>query len=150
MLLTLGMVLLATAASASGFGTLLEKKGDWTIYRDKDAMTDKVSCVAIYKGDGQFQLADDSFAIDMRGRGGVESYQYRIDDQPPTDLQLATDIEQQVGVVLIKDPGLSSILAGKRLRIQVLTLLSSEPTFDINLSDVSAAHAVIVGPQCNS
>lgn len=132
-----GLVLLM--ASFAAFGGLGDKKAvieGWEIYRQVDIMTDEVSCIATYKGKSKIQLDDGALAV-----GGVvypEGYQYRIDDQPQSSMQLTSSSEKQVGAVIIEGDLFKEVLKSKRFRIQVIgTALT---TFDL---DMSAAPAVI-------
>jgi len=149
----LGLILaVATShfARAEGLGQKISVVGDWTVYQDKDSMTDAVSCVATYKGRAQVQATTTSLAFSFRGRGGVSSYKYRIDEAPPSDLVLATDIQKQLDSIIFESDTFASIMAAKRFRLQVLTILSSVADEDISLASLPQAVATMKKHGCSN
>jgi hypothetical protein len=129
-------------------GTKISTVGDWAIYRQLDPMTDAPSCVGTYKNDISIQLTSDSFAFSLAGRGGVSGYQLRWDDAAASGMKLPTDTEKEVSAFILSDERFSPVLSSKRLRVQVLTVLSTIVNFDVNLSTAKQAIAVLSGPQC--
>ena len=107
----------------------------WKVQRVVDSMTDRVTCVAYYKGDPNIQLTTTSLGIRYRGRGGVSMVTWRLDDGEP-QRRLASDVEQHIGAVLWEGGTLSSMLAARRLRVQTLTVLSTIAEDDIDLTGV--------------
>ena len=107
---------LSIPAFAAGLGTKVTTIGDWAIYRDVDAMTDNVSCLGTYHDNPAIQLTSDSLAISLKGRGGVQGYLYRLDHNPPTQLQLPTDAEKELEAVVFEGGIFNSIIQSKRIR----------------------------------
>ncbi len=108
---------------------------NWTAHRNVDSMTDRVTCVAYYRGNTKIQLTADSLAISYSGRGGVSMGQWRIDDNAPLQ-RLATDVEKQIGAFFWEGSELARVLAGKRLRVQMFTILSTIEQDDLDLTGV--------------
>lgn len=142
--------LATTSAFADGLGTKAGTTGDWTIYLDKDAMTDAITCVGIYKGRPEVQITTTSLAFSLRGRGGVSSYRYRLDDNPPSDLQIATDIQKETDGVVFEGDVFNQINQAHRFRIQFLTILGSQVTEDIDLKTLAPAIAFMQKQGCKS
>jgi hypothetical protein len=115
--------------------------GEWVLETKKDAMTDKVFCVVIPEGKPFIQVNIGSLYISFRGRGGVEGFQFRIDDGPVSQMKFPDRIEKQVGVVHINGAPFEQILGAKRLRVQTVTILSSSVTEDIDLGGLAAVYA---------
>lgn len=151
LLCAIGVVSLTVGVSPSyaDLGTQFVKKGNWTIMRSLDAMTDKQSCVAIYKDDPTIQLTDDSFAIGMRGKGGVSSYYLRINDQPAQGLSLASRLEKDVSAMLIEGARFQEIAQANRVRVRVLTILSTTTDFDIDMAGFAEVQPILAGAECN-
>ena len=133
----------------------ISKTGDWRVTRVIDNMTDKASCTGLYKNNFDIQLSENKLYIDMRGKGSVDGFTFRIDDDQPIT-QLPTKIEQNIGVVRIGGEtnddkiAFSRLLKGNRLRVRVLTLLGSAEDYDISLNGFSESYAVITGSDCGS
>ncbi|HWD27371.1 MAG TPA: hypothetical protein VG387_09410 [Rhizomicrobium sp.] len=134
--------------ASEGLGQKVTTIGDWTIYRDSDAMTDVVTCLGIYQGRPAVQLTKDSIAISLNGRGGISSYKYRLDDTPPTELRLATDTEKDIGAVVFEGDDFNAIRSANRFRFQALTILDSVVDEDISLRTAQQALAYMSGPNC--
>ena len=108
--------------------------GGWQLRRNKDAMTDKTSCILSPVGKPHVQISVGDLYISYRGRGGVSAFSYRMDDGPASQLQLPTEIDKQIGFVHISGDAFNSILRASRLRVQVLTVLSNLLNEDLALS----------------
>ena len=145
-LLILG-VIVSSAANAD-VGTKISTVGDWTIFRQIDPMTDAPSCMGAYKGDLSIQLTSNSLAFGLSGRGGVSGYQLRWDDAAASGMQLPSDTEKEMSAFILDDEKFAPALTSKRLRVQVLTVLSSMVNFDVNLATLPQAVAFLSGPQC--
>lgn len=63
------------------------KSGNWAVKRTLDAMTDVVTCIALYKSRYQIQLSGESLYIDMRNRGHIKGYRFRIDNNPASEMK---------------------------------------------------------------
>ncbi|WP_197077597.1 hypothetical protein [Hyphomicrobium sp. 99] len=124
----------AKADQQSGFS-------GWEIHRSKDSMTDKVSCLLLPVGKPHIQISSRDLYISYRARGGVGGFQYRIDNNPPSGMQLPTQIEQQIGAVHIGDDNFQRIMAGSRLRVTTLTVLGNSIEEDIPIGSAKPVFA---------
>lgn len=111
------------------------KSHDWTVYRNIDGMTDKLSCVAIHKMNWIIQANQDVMYINMRGRGGVSAYKIRLDSAKPSNLLIA---KGGSSVITLKNE-FPAILQSKRLRLEILTILDRVLLEDISLSGLQEA-----------
>jgi len=123
--------------------TVISSVGNWFIHRSVDKMTDIPTCTGIYKDDWNLQLNDDAFYISLRGRGGVESITLRFDNDPARPMRLPSEMEKSISMVELKGDDFSSFINSTRLRAQVLTVLGSIVTEDMDLSGVKRAHDII-------
>jgi len=122
--------------------------GNWIVLRTKDPMTDKASCVAIYRGNYGVQLTDKSFYISYRRRGGVSSYRVRFDDGPASQMLLASDTERQISAIGLSPAEFRLLLAAKRLRVSTFTALGTVVDDDLDLEGIAEAHAFLGSGQC--
>lgn len=109
------------------------RKGNWAVQSNVDPMTDRQWCFAVYLKKNSIQASKDNFYISMKGRGGVESYQVRIDDHAAAGVMPAMDDERDLSLVKLAYY-FPEIYEGKRLRIQIRTILNDIVTEDIDLN----------------
>ena len=135
--LLLAVVLTTVIGSANAQSlrdaTVAMTKGDWKVLRSQDPMTDKSSCTAIYKENYQIQLSPENLFIGISG--GIQSVTLRFDDNPPSRLRLATDMEKKLRSIIITGSDFSRLRTSQRLRYQSSTLVSGMQTGEIDLSD---------------
>jgi len=127
---------------------VIAKYGKWSVRRALDPMTDKASCVALYGDKFNIQVTDDVCFISESGKGGVQSITLRFDDRPPQQMQLANDVEKDVGAIGIRDNDFQELLTANRLRYQVLLMVGGLDDGDLDLNGLAAAHQVIMGAKC--
>lgn len=113
------------------------RAGDWKVLRSADLMTDKANCTGIYKENYGVQLAPDTLFISVSG--GLQSVTLRFDDNPPSRLRLATDMEKKVRSIILSGSEFSQLRAAKRLRYQSGTLVSGVESGEIDLTDFAPA-----------
>lgn len=123
----------ANLKSATKVGTF----GNWTILRDVDKMTDKVTCTGIYQQDYSRQLSDEGLYISVKG--GISSVTLRFDDLPARPMRLAGKIEKDVRAVMLEGADFDLAVSSVRLRGQVLTLVSGVQDFELDLSGIRDA-----------
>lgn len=126
-LIALSLVILTTPALAMNVTEMkvVSKKNGWELRRGVDDFTDKVSCVVLHDGDPVVQVTNDKFFIaGGRGNGGLRGYQLRIDSKEPQQLQLATDMEKEMGTIIISGTKYREIIGSKRLRVLAIGILS--------------------------
>ena len=116
--------------------------------KNLDPMTDKASCVALYGDKVDIQVTEDVCFISESGKGGVQSIRLRFDDQAPQQMQLASDVEKDIGAIGIKDNDFQELLIANRLRYQVLLMVGGMDDGDLDLNGLAAAHQVIMGAKC--
>ena len=139
----------ASEAAAQGFGAKLKSFGKWTVYRSEDAITDERSCIAIFGEEGRIQVTEDSFAVSLRGKGGLGGYIIRLDSLPAWEMRLPSDVEKDVGAFIVEGKDFEQIMAAKRLRVRVLTVLSELVDFDIDISRGSEFLSVLKSADCH-
>lgn len=132
-ILFVNLVFLIDAAEAQGLGEVVARQGSWELRRSKDSFSDKSSCVITVTGKPYIQVSPGSIFFSYRGRGGVEGYQYRIDDAPASSMQLPTNIEKQIAAIELKGAVFERILKSNRLRVQTLTLVAGIQNDDVSL-----------------
>lgn len=145
------IVLLLPTLCLSADPVVVGNVGAWRVILTKDAMTDKSSCFAIYEKQTNIQLSGPGLYISARGKGGIRTYQYRIDDLPGSRLIGAGGLERDTSLLSFKraDTGAANVFGSKRLRIQIFTVLDSILEYDIDMADVPAALALIDGSSCS-
>lgn len=146
----LGLLLWAGSAAATGTREPIQQIGPWNVLRDKDPMTDVVSCMAIYQDNFQVQLSLKNLAIGLRGRGGVSGYTIRLDDRPAGQMKLASQIEKRVGAAIVEGGDFVALLQAKRVRFQALTVLSTLVNEDLDFSNVKTVLNTLGGSKCSS
>jgi len=122
-------------------------EANWKVLQIKNALADKVSCVAIYKDNHDIQLSPGALYISYRGRGGVASYSIRVDDTPSSKPRVASKTEEDLSTIIIEKE-LAKITTAKRLRVSGLTVLNTSISEDLDLDGIAAAYAAVTGPQC--
>lgn len=124
------------------------KSGKWGVKRNLDSMTDEVRCVALYNGRFDIQLSRQQFSVGAVGRGGVDGYQWRVDDAPATRMILANKIERATSHVMLEKPAVEKIVQGARFRILVMTLLGGMAEEDLDLTGIKEAYRFINSSEC--
>ena len=142
-------LMLATQAAA-GLATdpVIFSAGEWSVRKSKDPITDKTSCTALYGKRLDIQLGSDRLYFSLRGRGDMQGYVVRIDDDPAIHMQLATPIERKISAFGITGPTFKQVLSAKRLRTQAITIFNSTIDEDISLEGAAEAYAAIMSPEC--
>jgi hypothetical protein len=128
----------AAASSAVKSRPKQFRSHSWVVDEEINAMTDKKQCTALYKNSWTIQGTDRDLYISLKGRGGVRAYTLRFDDEPADSLQLARDMEKEISAVMIGSD-FDRAYSGKRLRVQVQTILNSIILEDIDLNGFKEA-----------
>jgi SPOR domain len=131
----------APAKSAPKADPTTTTDGGWQLRRVKDTMTDKKECILSPVGKPHIQITVGDLYISYRGRGGVQGFSYRLDDGPVSKMQLATDIERQIGAVHISGDAFNHILRASRLRVETFTVLSTLLNEDLAVSGMRNLYA---------
>jgi hypothetical protein len=106
-----------------------------------DTMTDKLTCVVLATARPYIQFSIGQLYISYAGRGGVESYTYRIDDLPISKMQLPSDTEQINSMINLKGQTFNQIIASSRLRVETRTFVGGIEVEDIDLDPVKRLYA---------
>ena len=121
-------------AVAQGVGPVTAKKGKWELRVSKDGFSDETRCVITYIGRSDIQVSQGSLFFDYSKKGGVESYEYRLDNEPSSGLILPDDVLRRIGIVKISGQGFSRVMTSSRVRVQVLTLIAGLSNEDVSTS----------------
>lgn len=113
----------------------------WEINRKKDAMTDRDSCVLSPVGRRYIQITPGELYISYRTRGGVASFQYRIDEGAASEMKLPSEIEKQISAVHIGGNEFLQVMGGSRLRLSTFTVLSTIIEEDIDTAGAKPLYA---------
>lgn len=111
--------------------------GKWTVLRDIDKMTDKVSCTGVQGDKYEIQLSSDT--LFARVSGGIESITLRFDQKPAQRLRLAKEMEKKVRAVIIDGPEFSEALDSNRILMEIGTLVSGIKTIEIDSTGIKEA-----------
>lgn len=149
-LLWIALVALPISAHGAGFAgaPVVFKNENWSVRKIIDSMTDRASCTATYRDRYDIQVVGDAFYINMRGRGGIRSYQMRLDDETASATRMASPLERRMSAIALRGPDVSKVVAAKRLRISGLSVLGTPIDEDISLDGLTDAFAAITGPDC--
>lgn len=112
-------------------------------------MTDKPSCVALYKDKFNVQITEHEMYISEAGHGGVQAIVVRLDNNAPKNMQLASDTEKEIGAIGITGTEFDELLASQRLRYRIVQLAGGTDDGDVDLKGLAAAHSVIMGTKCH-
>jgi hypothetical protein len=124
---------------------MLKQHGEWTIMRSKDAATEEVSCTAVHKKGGRFQLGNDGLYLNFKGNGaGVDSYRLSYDNKPAVGIRLTAPLEQ----IALKDMG--KLKSAKRVKVYVQTVVRDNVEVDLDLKGLREAHNTLNAPECAS
>jgi hypothetical protein len=131
-ILIFAIVMCAGTATAQSLGETVARDGEWELRQSKDNFTDKKSCVLISFKRPHIQITNTTLYISYRGRGGIQAYEVRVDDDPPSKMQLASDIEKQIQALGFQGAEFEEVLKSKRLRVKGVGF-SSFVTDDIDI-----------------
>jgi invasion protein IalB len=124
---------------------VLKQHGEWTIMRSKDAATEEVSCTAVHKKGGRFQLGNDGLYLNFKGNGAaVDSYRLSYDNNPAIGIRLTAPLDQ----IALKDVG--KLKSAKRVKVYVQTVVRDNIEVDLDLKGLREAHTTLNAPDCAS
>ena len=139
-----------SVCQAGNVGNKLSAVGKWTIYQDVDPATGAASCTGLYADDGNIQLAHAALYFSLSGRGGVKGYTTRYDSLPAKPVRLATAMEKDLSIVVLRGADFDSLLSSRRFRIHIVSAQSQAFDYDLDLTDIAAAATFINGPDCRT
>jgi hypothetical protein len=138
---TVGFWSISIIAPARGdLGTIIQSYGNWDLRRSIDNMTDKVRCLATYKGNNRIQLSDDILYISVSG--GPKGFEYRLDDEAKSGMVLVSDTLREVGAISFEGGLLDRLVKSRRLRVQVVTYLDVKE-YDLDLNGIYPAYGAL-------
>lgn len=127
----------ASSAAASDEAQGTPSASSWELNKSVDDFTGKQTCVITSPDQPLVEIdPPSSFFVSLQGRGGVAGYRYRIDQQPASPMRLPTKMESDTSTVIIEGQEFARVVAGTRLRIEILTVLSSVLDLDLNLRGI--------------
>ena len=100
----------AADAGPLGSAPVIFTKGDWSVRKTTDPMTDKASCTGLYQSRFAIQLEDDGLYVSLRGRGGVASYRVRFNDDPVSETRIPSMIEKKTSALTLKGNDLDRLV----------------------------------------
>jgi hypothetical protein len=127
-------------SEAIGEMQVVASEGQWELRVGKDKFSDEKNCVIIAKNNHRIQVNLGRLFVQYRGRGGVQSYRIRLDDNAPSALKLASSIERKAGYALFDGGVFNRIPMAHRLRVQALTTRSGVVVDDLDLSGMAALY----------
>lgn len=138
-LITIGATNIANAGLADL--PIVYKSGQWDVRKSVDSMTDKVTCTGVHRKNFGYQASADTLYLNVRG--SLKSVTLRYGDNKPEAFRLATDLERDIGSMILKGGEFRKLLTVNRLRTQSLTYLDSLDSKDIDLSGIKKVVAFI-------
>lgn len=121
----------------------------WELRIEKDAFSDKTTCVISPIGKPNIQVSVGHLYISYAGQGGVAGFTPRLDDLPAQEMQLPTPIEKQISAVHFGEAKFYEVMKASRLRIQTLTILGDLKNEDLQLDPVKRLYKKIP-PACET
>ncbi|QIJ76187.1 hypothetical protein GU700_17260 [Methylobacterium sp. NI91] len=125
---------------AQGLGPVVAKIGKWELRENRDSFSDEKRCVITYIGRPNVQVSQGSIYFDYSRRGGVQSFEFRFDDEPSGGLRLPDNAEKVAGIVAISGQNFSRLMTARRFRVQVLTLIAGLSVEDISTNGLFEAY----------
>lgn len=111
---------------------------NWELRTENDSFSGETSCVIVQKDHFSIQVNLDSFYVSYHGRGGVQGYKFRIDDNPPSEMRIPSQIEKDIDAVAFSGADFGEIIRARRLRVQALTYTNGVQDDDIDLRGLAA------------
>jgi hypothetical protein len=126
------LTLLATAAVAAAADR-------WQLAERTDRMTDAKVCTLGYTGNPRIWFESNQLVISFHGLGGVDSFRYRIDKHPASELRLGEQWGR--GSISIQDWN-DELSEGSTLIVDAMTFVPKRPVnMTIDLRGLKAAKA---------
>lgn len=122
-----GVLVIAPAlASEPRLSTIKDMKpietiGKWQLREGVDGFTDKVDCVILLDGNGNYQATNHDFYIHNEKKGRILSYRLRFDDRPPSMTKIASAVEAASNAIDISWFDLGALQSASRLRVEIIT-----------------------------
>jgi hypothetical protein len=118
--------------------------GAWYLHVSTDKMTDQRQCYLVYHLDKHTWVTDGGslLIISYLGRGGVDSYKYRMGSGPATSTHFANRREQATSAIEIPVSD-ADIGDAKRIVVAGLTVLKGLIDNDIDLDGFREAKAAM-------
>ena len=138
-----GFYFLLSNPAASQDYEVIGQSGNWRIMAQEDDFSGEQSCVVVYGDDFGIRVdvndGKGEFYWSLPGQDGLRAYKFRFDDNAQSELQLASDIEKQLDIVMLSGRTFDRILQSNVLRIQAVTVLSSLKYLRVDLAGITTA-----------
>jgi hypothetical protein len=120
---------------------VIYRDNDWVAKFSKGAMDDKSNCTIFSKDNRYVQVDVDkngptTLYVSYSGRGGIESYRYRVDSNPATNRIYASNIDKKISAIGIP---FKSIAEGNTLTVEAITILNDIKTDKIDIGSLQPA-----------
>lgn len=113
--------------------------GEWRASSYVDKMTDEKSCYVIHRKDPYVRMElGGAVVISFQGRGGVEGYEWRVDKNPPSPLQL-TDGPNKNSIRITEVR--TDLRKAKKLIVGGMTVTRQLIDLEYNLTGLAEARA---------
>lgn len=140
-MLAAGLALaLAASPVRAELGPVIASYGKWDVRRATDLMTDRITCLATYKGNNSIQLTRDM--LYLRFTHVPRAYRYRIDDQPVSPMIATSRANAHARIVALAGTAFGQIVKARRLRLEIATTRDAAQ-FDIDLDGIAGAYGAV-------
>lgn len=131
---------LAVSPARAALGPVVASYGKWDVRHATDLMTDRITCLATYRGNNSIQLARDT--LYLRFDHAPRAYRYRIDDQPVSPMIASSRATSRARIIALAGAAFGQIVKARRLRLEIVTLHDAAQ-FDIDLDGIAAAYSAV-------
>ena len=126
-------------------GPIIARYGNWEVHRYIDKMTDKVQCIATYRGRTNVQLTN--YNLMIKTVGTPRSFRYRLNDEPASGMITTSELARGIGTIEIAGALFDRLVHAARLRVQVLTYRFVQKyelrEFDLDLNGIYSAYGAV-------
>ena len=126
--------LAASLAAAQDTGQNLASEGEWVLKKTDRPSGGGTACILAPKSLSRIQIVGDRLEVTGLPRNSLFNYQYRIDDEPVSNIMFPTAQMQEAGAISLDGDVLERILNGRRFSIRLLDKWHEAVTEDISLA----------------
>lgn len=137
---TVAVCLAATLAAAQDAGRIVASEGDWVLKKVDRPSDGEPACILAPKSLSRIQIVSGRLEVTGLPRNSILNYQYRIDEQPVSNVMFPTAPMQAAGAISLEGDALDSILKGRRFRVRLLDTWHEAITEDISLAGLRSLH----------
>lgn len=134
------LCLAAPLAVAEDGGQTIASEGDWVLRKVAGSANGDAPCILTPKTRSRIQIVGDRLEVTGLPKNSIFNYQYRIDDEPVSNVQFPTARMQEAGAISLTGDVLGRILNGRRFSLRLLDKWHEAITEEISLSGLRALH----------